>query len=698
MARYLIITEKPSAAKNFAKALGGQTGSFNNYEFTITNLRGHVMTLREPEDMVPESLKSKYKSWQLKYLPWNLDDLDWSRTYAASRSPRGGRATSTRQLILDLKKLSKQGFDALVIATDTDPSGEGELLAWEAIEAIDWRGPVLRANFMDETVKGIQVAMRNLRDVSNPDQDGDYQKGEGRNRWDFASMQLTRIATTAAKKAGYKVVAREGRLKSVIIWKIYEQLAAIKAYVRTPFYEVRFKDSSGHVFSRKASDEGKINWRFASEEAASDDLKPYHDSLIANEKHNHRTQAPGRLLDLAGLAAVLAPRGYDSKEVLATYQKMYEAQVVSYPRTEDKNVTLEQFNELLPLIDQIATVVGVDRSLLTHRQPRPTHVKNSGSHGANRPGPAVPSSLSALVKYGESARAIYEVLAKNYLAMLAEDYHYDHVTAELADYPEFKTAFNVPIAQNFKLVYDSSLATGFDEEETTLIGPIGPVASPFVFEGANQKPQNPTTKWIMAYLEKHNVGTGATRVSTLSDMSRGTKAMLRENKGRLTLTETGNVSAVMVQGTWIASPTITKRLFEMMDQVGRFELPKSALLDSVTKVVEHDMPIMLKNAQSLETDLGAPKPTVKRTKKISEKVSGTWQGNEISISKTWSDHTFTEAEIAQLFAGREISFESKSKRGKAYTAVGKLAKSTYKGAPYVGFKLNPKLRQTKKRS
>ena len=69
------------------------------------------------------------------------------------------------------------------------------------------------------------------------------------------------------------------------------------------------------------------------------------------------------------------------KQVLDTYQKMYEAQVVSYPRTEDKNITPEQFNELLPLVDKIANVVGVDASLLTHRQPRSTHV--TGGFGGN---------------------------------------------------------------------------------------------------------------------------------------------------------------------------------------------------------------------------------------------------------------------------------------------------------------------------
>lgn len=692
MANYLIITEKPSAAQNFVKALGGKVGQFEGNNFNITNLRGHVMTLKEPEEMVPAELQKAYKSWTLKYMPWQISDFKWQRTYVRNRNLRTGKLESTKKIVDDIKAESKKGYDALVIATDTDPSGEGDLLAWEAIDAIGWRGQVLRANFMDESPKSIKAAMRRLTDVTDKWQHGAYLKGESRNRWDFMSMQLTRIATTSAKKAGYKVVAREGRLKSVIVWKIYEQLEAIKNYVRTPFYEVKFKDLAGHVFGRVTKDGDVIPWRFPNKAAAEQDMAQYHSSAVAHEKHQTRTQAPGRLLDLAGLAAVLAPRGYASKEVLATYQKMYEAQVVSYPRTEDKTVTPEQFNELLPLVDRIARLVGVDTSLLTHRQPRSTHVKPQGSHGANRPGVNVPADVQSLKKYGDSAMAIYEVLAKNYLAMLAEDYVYDHVTADLVDYPSFKTTFNVPIQLNFKLVYDSVAATRVDnDDEDENAGVLGPMADPYIHEGANKKPQQPTTKWIMAYLEKHNVGTGATRVSTLSDMGKGQKAMLREARGKLTLTETGNVSAVMVKGTWIASPKITKRLFEMMDEVGEFKMTMDKLLESVTQVVDHDMPIMVANAKALQATLGVPKP--KPVRKVSEKTTGTFNGEEITFAKEWSGHKFTDDELAKLLAGEEVSFAAKSKRGKDYTAVGKLAKQTYKGSTFYGFKLNPKPRK-----
>ncbi|KAA8435057.1 DNA topoisomerase [Weissella sagaensis] len=690
--KYLIVTEKPSAAKNFVKALGGQTGQFSGNDYRIVNLHGHMMGFKEPEEMVSEEKQTAYKSWTLKYLPWQLDEMNWQRTYLKQRQPRTGRLKSTKTELTELQQESKNNYDALVIATDTDPSGEGDLLAWEVIDAIRWHGRVLRANFVDEAPNSIQKSMENLTDVSDKWQHGAYLKGETRSRWDFASMQLTRIATTSAKKAGYKVVAREGRLKSVIVWKIFEQMQAIKNYVKKPYYEVCFTDASNHIYRRQAPKNTSPEWRYDDEAQAKQELQRYATADVTNEQHEKRQQAPDKLLDLAGLAAILAPRGFDSKEVLQTYQKMYEAQIVSYPRTDDKTVTPEQFFELLPKVDQIADVVGVDKLLLTHRQVRTTHVKETGSHGANRPGTKVPANLAALSKYGPSAAAIYEILAKNYLAMLAENYIYDHVTAQLAQYPAFKTAFNIPIALNYKLVYDAQKALQVDEEDThTPNTQVGPQATPFIFEGVNKKPTYPTTKWLMAFLEKHNVGTGATRVSTLSQMSQGVKAMMQEKKGRLTLTETGNVSAVMVQNTWIASPKITKRLFEIMNEVGEFKISMPQALNSLTQVVAHDMPIMVENAQKLETILGKPK--VKKTTskaKTTEKVSGIFNNQTIQFSKTWSDHTFSDVEVQTLLSGGEVSFLSKTKRGKQYTATGKLAKQTFKGHSYYGFKLNPK--------
>ena len=55
-----ILTEKPSAAKNFAKALGGMEGSFNGENYIIVNSRGHLFGYKMPEFQVPSHLSKQY--------------------------------------------------------------------------------------------------------------------------------------------------------------------------------------------------------------------------------------------------------------------------------------------------------------------------------------------------------------------------------------------------------------------------------------------------------------------------------------------------------------------------------------------------------------------------------------------------------------------------------------------------------------
>ncbi|CAK1236878.1 DNA topoisomerase IA (TopA) [Fructobacillus fructosus] len=683
MPRYLIITEKPSARKNFAKALGGQRGHLADYDFELTNLRGHLMTLKEPEQQVSADLKDKYASWKLKDLPWNLSDLSWKRTYIKAYNSRSKRTESTKKIIDELKSQAKNA-DGLIIATDTDPSGEGDLLAWEAIDAIQWQGPVFRATFTDESSKSLINALTHLQPIESKATHSAYQKGLARNKWDFASMQLTRAATTLTKKEGYPIVSRQGRLKSAMLLRIYQQLQAIQNYVKVPYFEYRFKDDKGNIYARKVDAKAEtVPFRYPSEAALKDNEHFNEQSAVQEDSRKNKVTRPPKLLDLSSLSAILAKEGFRAKEVLATYQKLYEAQIVSYPRTEDKTITKEQFNDMLPLVDKIAAVVHADSSQLTHRTPRPTHVQDKGAHGANRPGPKVPTSLDSLRSYGPSAQRIYQVLGKNFLAMFAEDYRYQQVIGSLVDYPAFKTTVNTPIVMGWKQIYDDQNA---DQESETTTKQLGTTGHLFVYEGQNPKPATPTWKWLKTFLEKYNIGTGATRTSTYGELSSGQKAYIQDKKGKITLTNDGIAVAIMAQNTWLAHPKTTKRVFDIFDQVGKFEMTADQALDSIVKTVDHDIPVMAENAKLLKQALGEPKKRTRKKVAPKDKITGIWRGQDVTFTSEFSGHKFTPEEVQALLNDQTISFRAKSKRGKVLNISGKLANQVYRKRKYVGFK------------
>ena len=684
---YVLLAEKPSAAKNMAKAFGGHSGTYKGQPYKIESLLGHIMEFVEPHEMVHEDLADDFKSWQPNTMPWDISELNWKKQPQKTRNPKTGKVGSKAGVLSDIKK-SLKGATAIVIATDKDPSGEGQLIGWEVIQALGWTGDVKRLYFIDESEKELQKGFDNLVDLpnlANINKDGEFAKADVRSKWDFISMQLTRLSTHVARSQGYNTVVRQGRLKSVMTKLVADQLALVKAYVKKPYFEVRYKDDNGNVY-RRAFDPDVDQWRFPDKKDAENDAKNYSPSDIVQESKKRRETAPGKLLDLGGLASILTAKGFKSKEVLSTYQKMYEAQIVSYPRTEDTFISHEQFNEMLPLVDKIADVVGADKSLLTYRKPRKTHVKDGGAHGANRPGLKVPKSLDDLSKYGASAKAIYEILAKNFLAMFGENYVYDSIKAHVKDHPAFKATINIPVSQGFKAIFDVDSETkveGDDDDSEKDGTGVGKIGNPFVAEGVNKKPPHPTHKWLERQLSRYDVGTGATRVSTLSEVTNGKYALMTDSRGRLGLTQTGEIAAVLLDGSRIGDPKVTETLFKSMNDVGEFKVKAVDILKTATDVVEHDKKVYYTNGKKLHELVGKPSGN----NRIKPKATGVFKptGERVQFNKEWSGHEFSEEEVEKLLNGETITILATSKKGNKFEVVGSLGKGKYKGREFWGF-------------
>lgn len=653
-----ILTEKPSAARNFAKALGGFSGNYNGESYTIVSARGHLYEYAPPDQQVDSQYHNQMHVWDLSGLPWDESLFHWNRI------KKEGVTSVLTTIRNTLKSCSE-----VVIATDDDPSGEGELLAWEILDELGVRNKKFtRMYFTDESVKEIQKAFIHRKVLPPMNQDMDFVKAEFRSKWDMLSMQFTRIATVCT---GNKAVLRQGRLKSVMVQIVGDGLKAVKEYKRVPFYQNKFKDNNGVIYTNP--DEPK----FLVKEQVPD---IYHDSEVVCDNVQIKSQAPPRLMDLAALSSRLSPMGYKASTVLSVYQKLYEAQIVSYPRTEDKVITPEQFQDLLPLVNKIASVVGIDISLLTHRIPRKTHVKTGGAHGANRPGPNVPSSLQDLLKYGDCAPVIYELLAKNYLAMLCEDYQYESQKGHLKDYPSFVGTASIPKFSGWRAVFDDDIGSLDDEN----LQGLGNIASPYIAEGANPKPPTPTMKWLMKQLEKYDVGTGATRTSTYADVtnSHSKYPLLKEVKGKLTMTEFGDMSYVLLANTIIGDVKTTENLQKQMRDIAANKLSSDACLAEVKDFVRHDLCVMVENAKQLNLKKG---DVSTMSFPVKEKYSGLFHGEQVSFNVEWAGHRFTEEECEKLLAGETIIIDAVTKKGDPMRVKGNLAKLEYNGHTYYGF-------------
>lgn len=670
---YLILTEKNSAFKKYEEALGGRSGKYEGKSYQLVHARGHLLELEEPAKQVSPALKEQYQSWDPENMPWNVSDLRWRKATIDS---------SAKQLLNTIGSLSK-GAKAIVIATDNDPSGEGELLAWEIINAIGWQGQVFRIYPVDESAPEIKKAMAKPKDVTNQHEDGDYLKAYVRQRWDYLSMQLARLSTSYARAAGYRSVPllSQGRLKSPILAFVNDREEAIANYVKKLFFEVKFKDNNDHVYARKVEkDDDQPAFRHADKADAEAELAAQFSEpgTVEVTKQEEKRQAPNGLLDLAKLDAVLSKQGFSSKLIQSTYQTLYEADYVSYPRTEDRVMTTEQFNQLVDNREAIAQLVGVDPDKLTHLEARAKLVWDQNvAHGANRPGSKVPSDLNELTQVVKGAQAgkcaieIYRLLAMSALSILGEDYVYVAVEARIKEHPEFTTKFQQPKELNFKEIYvDGDLPKDQLDAGTTAMAEV--------MEGANPKPSKPTKAWLfkkLASVGKYGLGTGATQQSTVAQLTdpRSRMYYLKDTRGTLSLTPNGKMTALMGKGTMIADPEVTKDLFADMDAVGRFEKNPNEVLKTSEAVITHDMPILEANVAKLSQ-------VAKVEAQPREKRGITFQGRTGKLSLDYGDHHFTDEEVDQLLAGESITINVNG-----HPMTGKLAWKTYKGYDFPGF-------------
>ena len=181
-----ILAEKPSQARNFAKALGGMQGTYAGEAYMITNARGHLFEFADPASQVSDDLKPQYKSWKVENLPWDETKFAWKRK----------KGKDVASLLKTIKQVMSQ-CDEVCIATDDDPTGEGELIAWEIFDELKiGRGKKFsRMYFVDESVAEVQKAFKNRKPIASMEQDMDFVKARYRSQWDFLSTLRLRART-----------------------------------------------------------------------------------------------------------------------------------------------------------------------------------------------------------------------------------------------------------------------------------------------------------------------------------------------------------------------------------------------------------------------------------------------------------------------------------------------------------------------
>lgn len=319
----LILTEKPSVAKDFAKAL---VCTFSSTEkcykkadgsVYITNCVGHLFELNEPAAYNPD-----FKSW--KKLPIIPEQFHYHVTSSVK---------DTAKVVVSLLKKHKD--DEILIATDADR--EGEIIARECLKAAGitdfsrikrfWVSQALTPDVILDGVKKAK-ALGNYNMLA--------EQGFARQHSDWlVGINGTRFITN---KAGSLFTV--GRVQTSVLSAISERCTSIKNFKPEKYYELAaaFAPSAGgSVTGHLVDSEGKTRFK---DDSLLAKIKPYlkEHARLEDLKSEKKDILPPQLYSLNDLQKdAFRYFDYSADKTLKLVQKLYEDyKCVSYPRTPSK--------------------------------------------------------------------------------------------------------------------------------------------------------------------------------------------------------------------------------------------------------------------------------------------------------------------------------------------------------------------------
>ncbi len=339
MGKSLIITEKPSVAREFAMVLhvnGRQDGYIENQEYVITWCVGHLVGL-----VYPEAYDEKYKKWRLEYLPFLPRDYK----YDVIENVR-------KQYNIVHEMLFREDIDKVYWAGDSGKEGQ---TIEENIRSFGGVRPGMEelrvwidSQTEEEILRGIREA-RPMSDYANLGKSGvmraieDYAMGINFSR--VMSVKYGRLLNDTAGTENYTAIA-VGRVMTCVLGMVVIREREIRNFVETPFYRLVGSFTEGSIEGEWKAAEGSAYFespllykengfkeRVHAEKLQSD-LSGKEAVVKDLEKTLSKKKAP-LLFNLAELQAECSKRFKISPdETLQAAQDLYEMKLTTYPRTD----------------------------------------------------------------------------------------------------------------------------------------------------------------------------------------------------------------------------------------------------------------------------------------------------------------------------------------------------------------------------
>ncbi len=487
----LIVCEKPKVAKTMASSLADgkinakRINGINYYEIerngeeiTIVSAVGHVYTLQQ------EHPTRGYPVFNIKWMP----------AYKVNRS-----AAYTKAYVLTIEELAKNA-DEFISACDYDL--EGSLIAYNVIRYACNSEQGKRMKFSALTKNELVKSYENMTELDHMN----AYAGEARHILDwYYGINLSRALMQSIRKYGVYKVMSIGRVQGPALAILARRELKIKKFEPTPYWDLwaQAKNLTFMHVKNKFEKEEEMKKSF---ENSKSPVK------VSKMKRRSLKQKPYPPFDLTSLQTeAYKVFKFQPSQVLQMAQTLYEASMISYPRTSSQKLpdTLDHKG----IIEKLSKLPAYSDLIKNN-------VKKTKPYEGTKSDPAHPAihPLGTLASVGKNEMKLYDLIVKRYLSCFGEEAkREDQEIIIKTNSEEYSIKGRRTIEKGWFEIYEPYLKL----KEITL--PELKVGEEFDAKfGKDKKMTKPPNRYtpasIISTLEKKNLGTKATRSTIIETL------------------------------------------------------------------------------------------------------------------------------------------------------------------------------------